>query len=150
MIHERFRATGAYDAVQGLSDLFNIRLQNDGVQDFDVPNFLLEQLKNYQGGKNLTQRPLRDTTTCKDMHENAVSDTVNWQTRQWRHETRLQVLAWMIINSRRMNLNQLENYQKVCSQIVLQCFVFGTNWYTRHLMVRLQACKISHKMDSGM
>ena len=26
MIYEHFRATGAYEAVQGLSDLFNIRL----------------------------------------------------------------------------------------------------------------------------
>ena len=29
-------ATGAYEAVQGLSDLFTISLQNDDVQDFDV------------------------------------------------------------------------------------------------------------------
>ena len=36
MIYEHFRATGAYEVVQGLSDLFNIRLQNDEVQDFDV------------------------------------------------------------------------------------------------------------------
>ena len=36
MIYEHFRATGAYEAVQGLSDLFNIRLQSDDVQDFDV------------------------------------------------------------------------------------------------------------------
>ena len=35
MIYEHFRATGAYEAVQGLSDLFSIRLQNDDVQDFD-------------------------------------------------------------------------------------------------------------------
>ena len=35
-IYEHFRATGAHEAVQGLSDLFNIRLQNDDVQDFDV------------------------------------------------------------------------------------------------------------------
>ena len=35
-IYEHFRATGACEAVQGLSDLFNIRLQNDEVQDFDV------------------------------------------------------------------------------------------------------------------
>ena len=35
-IYEHFRATGAYEAVQGLSDLFRIRLQNDDVQDFDV------------------------------------------------------------------------------------------------------------------
>ena len=36
MIYEYFRAAGAYEAVQGLSDLFNIRLQNDNVQDVDV------------------------------------------------------------------------------------------------------------------
>ena len=36
MICERFRAAGACEAVQGLSDLFNIRLQSDDVQDFDV------------------------------------------------------------------------------------------------------------------
>ena len=36
LIYEHFRATGAYEAVEGLSDLFNIRLQNDNVQDFDV------------------------------------------------------------------------------------------------------------------
>ena len=36
MINEHFRATGACEAVQGLSDLFSFRLQNDNVQDFDV------------------------------------------------------------------------------------------------------------------
>ena len=36
MIHEHFRATGAYEVAQGLSDLFNIRLQNDDLQDFDT------------------------------------------------------------------------------------------------------------------
>ena len=36
MINEHFPATGAYEAVQGLSDLFNIRLQNDDIQGFDA------------------------------------------------------------------------------------------------------------------
>ena len=36
MIYEHFRATGAYEAALGLSDLFNFRLHNDDVQDFDV------------------------------------------------------------------------------------------------------------------
>ena len=36
VIYEHFRATGAYDAAQDLSDLFNVRLQNDDVQDFDT------------------------------------------------------------------------------------------------------------------
>ena len=37
MIYEHFSVTGAYEVVQGLSDSFSIRLQNDDVQDFDVP-----------------------------------------------------------------------------------------------------------------
>ena len=36
MIYEYFRATEAHEAVQGLSDLFILSLQNDDVQDFDV------------------------------------------------------------------------------------------------------------------
>ena len=36
MIYEHIRATGAYVAVQGLSNSFNVRSQNDDVQDFDV------------------------------------------------------------------------------------------------------------------
>ena len=36
MIYEHFRATGAYEAVQGLSDFFTISSQNDNVQDTDV------------------------------------------------------------------------------------------------------------------
>ena len=36
MIYKHFRVTGSYEAVQGLSDLFKISLQNDDVQAFDV------------------------------------------------------------------------------------------------------------------
>ena len=36
MIYDHFRATGAHDAVHGLSDLFSVLLQNGVVQDFDV------------------------------------------------------------------------------------------------------------------
>ena len=36
MSYEHFRATGAYAAVQGLSDLFTTSFQNDDVQDVDV------------------------------------------------------------------------------------------------------------------
>ena len=36
MIYQYFRTTGAHEAVQSLSDLFSIRLQNDDVQDFDT------------------------------------------------------------------------------------------------------------------
>ena len=36
VIYEYFRATGACEAVQGLSTLFAVSLQSDDVQDFDV------------------------------------------------------------------------------------------------------------------
>ena len=36
MFCEHSRAARACEAVQGLSDLFSIRLQNDDIQDFDV------------------------------------------------------------------------------------------------------------------
>ena len=36
MIYEYFHATGAYEAAQGHSTLFAVKLQNDGVQDLDV------------------------------------------------------------------------------------------------------------------
>ena len=36
MMYEYFRATGAYEAVQGRSTLFAKSSQNDDVQDFDV------------------------------------------------------------------------------------------------------------------
>ena len=36
MIYEHFRTNGAYEAVQGVSDLFRKRSQDDDVQDFDT------------------------------------------------------------------------------------------------------------------
>ena len=36
MIYEYFRATGAHEAIHGLSTLFALSLQNDDVQDFDT------------------------------------------------------------------------------------------------------------------
>ena len=36
MIHEHFRATGAHDAALDLSDLFDVSLQGDDIQDFDT------------------------------------------------------------------------------------------------------------------
>ena len=36
MIYEYFRSTGAHDVAQVLSDLFDVRLHNDDVQDFDT------------------------------------------------------------------------------------------------------------------
>ena len=48
----------------------------------------------------------------KDMLENALCDSANWQTKKWSSFTKFQVLAWMVINTNRKNLNQSENYDK--------------------------------------
>ena len=36
MVYSHLQSTGAYDAAQGLSDLFIICIRNDDVQDFDT------------------------------------------------------------------------------------------------------------------
>ena len=81
--------------------------------------FLLEQLKNYQGAKN----PLAETVlrTWKDMLENALRDTASWQTKKRISYTKFQVPAWMITKSRRRSLNQWENYPMYAHKIVLKC-----------------------------
>ena len=80
--------------------------------------FLLDQLDKYQGEKSLTLKQSRGPTTWKDMLENALSDTATWQTKQWRSYTKLQVFAWMTINSNRKNLNHLENYHKFAHKLL--------------------------------
>ena len=36
MIYEHFRVTGAHEAARDLSDLFNVSLQTDDIQEFDT------------------------------------------------------------------------------------------------------------------
>ena len=79
--------------------------------------FLLEQLKSCQGGRSFTQSLWHGPTTWKDMLDFALSETVNWQTRKWSKYTKFQVLAWMITNSNRKNLDQLENYHKFAHKL---------------------------------
>ena len=69
-------------------------------------------------GKNLTQKRWRGPTTWK-AHAQTIcpKDTASWQTRKWSSYTEFQVLAWMIINSNRKNLNQLENYYKCARKL---------------------------------
>ena len=63
------------------------------------------------------------------MLKNALSIAVHWQTRKWSNFTKSQALVWMIINSSRKNLNQLENCQKFARN-VFDMLVLGTNWMT--------------------
>ena len=86
--------------------------------------FLLQQLKNHQG-REKNSRKVSVTwshATWKETVKHALKDTtLTDEQRDKAAYTKTQVLAWMITTSRRRHLNQLENCQKVCSQIVLQC-----------------------------
>ena len=68
--------------------------------------FLLEQLENYQG----EEKPHAKTV--------ALSDTANWQTKGQSRCTKFEVLAWLIINSKKGELESIGELSKVCSQIV--------------------------------
>ena len=55
MIYDYFRATGAYETVQGLVALASMTVQNDDVKDFDVRWYhallslgSIAQVKNYR------------------------------------------------------------------------------------------------------
>ena len=94
--------------------------------DLDEPTSFLDhvylgrrqRLKNDQSGKSITQRRLRGPTIWKDMLKNALKDIANWQTKRRSNCTKSQVFAWMIIISRKRNVNQVGELSKVCSQIV--------------------------------
>ena len=78
----------------------------------------LEQLKSYQGRKNLTQKLQRGPMTWKDMLNNALSDAVTWQTRRRSNLTQFLMFVWTITKSKRKNWKKGE-LSEVHSQIVL-------------------------------
>ena len=112
--------------------------------------FLLEQLKNYRGGQSLAKNPWLGPTTWKDMLEQALSDTVNWQTRTWSSFTKFQ---YFCLDDHQFKQEELESAGELshdCSQFVFEMLVLHTNWKTWHSVVGQQTCKISHWMDSGI
>ena len=70
MICAHFRATGAHETIQSLSDLFNIRLQNDDVQDFDVR---WDQAL-------LSASEIPTDVTLEGLHKSKLQDSVQLQT----------------------------------------------------------------------
>ena len=81
---------------------------------------LLEQPKSYQGGKSLTQRKWLDLTTWKDMLENALSETVNWQTRKWSNFSKCQGPC-LDDQHFKQELESIWELSQVCSPFVLKC-----------------------------
>ena len=83
--------------------------------------FLLEQLKNYQDGKNLTHKRWRGPTTMKDMLKNALSDTVNWAHKKIEQ---LYKVSTSCLDDHQLKQEELESVgelSEVCSHIVLTC-----------------------------
>ena len=69
--------------------------------------FLLDQLKNYHGRRKPHAKAV---AWSHDMLEHSLKHTANWRTKRQSSCTKFQVLAWIIINSRRRSLNQWRNY----------------------------------------
>ena len=74
----------------------------------------MDQLKSYQWQS-------RGSTTWKDMLENALRDTASWLTTKWSSCTVFQVLAWVITNSKREELESDGELSPACSQNVVKC-----------------------------
>ena len=108
--------------------------------------FLLPQLKNYQGGRNLTQKLSCGPATWKAMRKRAWRGIVNWQTKRRGNCTQFQRLAWMITTTWRRTWKQSEN----CPQMVVNCLYLALIGRLDILMVRKQACSRSHKMDKSL
>ena len=70
MIHEHFRVTGAHEAVQGLSNLFSVSLQNDDVHDFDV---------RWDQAPSSASEMLSDVI-LEGLHKSKLQDSVQLQT----------------------------------------------------------------------
>ena len=73
--------------------------------------FLLEHLKNYQGGRDFTPRQSRGPTTWKGMRKSALIDIASWQTKRLSSCAKSQLLVWTTTTSRRRNWKRLENCQ---------------------------------------
>ena len=81
------------------------------------------------------------------MLNNALRDVANWRTKRQSSYTKSQVLAWMIIISRKRNLIQLANCQKYAHKIVLKCLylariggLWSVNKLARSITQWTQAC----------
>ena len=111
----------AYLEYSQLEFKLNIRFFDLNTEMFElrISTGVTEKLPDRQksDAKTLTCGP----TTWRDILKNVLSDNMKWQIRKWSIFTNFQVLAWMTIYSSRRNSNQLENGQKICSEIVLKC-----------------------------
>ena len=106
MIYEHFRATGAYEAVQGLSDLFSIRLQNDDVQDIDVrwdqALFSASNTPSYVILEGLYKSKLQDTAVLPLYDQETVRK--NGQTSFLRNKTSVKLHIGQMMTTRNFSV----------------------------------------------
>ena len=77
---------------------------------------LLQQLKSYQGGRNLTQRWSPGHTTLNS----ASKGIVNWRTKRKNNCTKFQLRACMITTFNKEELEAVGELSNVCSHMVLK------------------------------
>ena len=81
--------------------------------------FLLERLKNYQGGRNLTPKLSRGPTTWKDTRKNALTGTV--AKKQTEQLYKVSTLCLEDHHFKKEELESVGELSNVCSQMVLKC-----------------------------
>ena len=123
-----FLTTHTWDVLNVNANRTKVSLRN--TERCSNQESLLEQLKNYLGGKNLTHKQSRGHTTWKVIRKCAVNDIANWWTKRQSSKTKLQVFDWMITISRKSNLNQVENYR-----LVRLFFIFTTQVTTDNVVM---------------
>ena len=81
-------------------------------------DFLLEQLKNCEGGRNLAQKTVAWSYVMEGHAKKCVEKNCDLAKKKRQSNcTESQLLAWMIIGSNGKNLNQLENCQKYAHRL---------------------------------
>ena len=112
--------------------------------------FLLEQLQNYQSGRNLTQRRLRGPTIWEDMLKKCVvicSELANKKTEQ------LYKVSSPCLDGHHFKKEELESVgelSKVCSQIVFKCLYLARTGRPDILWSVNKFARAVTKMDQGL
>ena len=81
---------------------------------------LLEQLRNYQGGNNLTLKQLRGLTTWKNMLKNVWRDIASWQTKKTQQLYKVSTPCVDDHHFKKEEPESVRQLSEVCSQIVLK------------------------------
>ena len=105
-----FLPTCIWDALNVHANRTDILLKN--TKKCSNTEILQEQMRNYLGGRNLTQKQSLGLTIWKDMRKVRGKENANWPPKILSHFTKFQLHVWTTITSRKKNLRRLENCPK--------------------------------------